>query len=160
MTKTKYYHCVEGDNPFEVEKIWRTLHEGIPPPQLIFSVNDPHSHITYKGIQSMLLPDNQKFTATISAKSAAGNPATLDESDNPITWESSDPNIVSVTPSSDRMSAEIAAAGPVGMAQITVRADADVDPGEIRELAGILEVEVISGEAVTIEVVPGPLEDQ
>ncbi len=64
-----------------------------------------------------VLTDVQKVAASLSFKDAAGNAA---EVSGTPTWTTSDPSILTVTPAADGLSAEIAAVGPLGTAQISV----------------------------------------
>jgi hypothetical protein len=91
------------------------------------------------------LTDVQGVDAAISAVDAKGNPAALDGV--PV-WTPSDP-AVTVTPSPDGLTARIDAVGPLGNFQVTVTADADLGEG-VTELAGILDVEVVASEAVSL----------
>jgi hypothetical protein len=88
----------------------------------------------------------QKVEAAISVLDAKGNPAVVDGA--PV-WAVSNPAGLVLTPATDGLSCSIAAAGPVGTYQVTVNADADLGEG-IKPLVGILDVEVIAGEAVAI----------
>lgn len=94
------------------------------------------------------LTEEQEVDATVEAFSAAGNPAKID---GVPTWTSSDPAIVGVTPSSDGMSAVIFAVGPVGNAQISVEADADLGAG-VRKINQLQDIEVVAAEATSLSV--------
>jgi hypothetical protein len=69
----------------------------------------------------------------------------------PPAWASSNESVLSLTPSEDGMSATGTIAGPVGNAQISVRIDADTSDEGVKELIGTSDVEVVAGEAATIE---------
>lgn len=105
----------------------------------------------------MVLTDNQQVDLTIEARTAKGNVAKLDGV--PV-WEVSDAAIVAITPAADGLSCNVKAVGPVGTAQVVVRADADLDVGEVREVIGTLDIEVVAGEAVVIGVVAGAPTEQ
>ena len=90
---------------------------------------------------------SQFVTATVSAVDARGNPATLD---GPPTWVSSDPALLEVTTSPEG-TARIAAVGPLGNAQVTVSADADLGEGT-RTIGGLLDVSIVAGEAVALTI--------
>lgn len=98
---------------------------------------------------TLALLDNQHCPATIQAVDAAGNPATLPPG--AVTWTSSNPATVTVTPSADGLSSDIAAVGLLGTAQIGV--SVVVDP--TTTLTGTLDVTVTAGAAATIQIVPG-----
>jgi len=89
------------------------------------------------------LHDDKTATATLSAKDSKGNPTTVKAA----TWGSSDPKILTVTPSANGMSAVIAPVGPLGTAQVQF-ADNDVTP----PLTGTADVEVISGAAASVSI--------
>lgn len=100
---------------------------------------------------AFMLADTQEVEARIRAVDARGNDARLDGIPQ---WSSSNEEILLVDADADGMGALIAAVGPLGTAQVQVRVDADLGEGT-RELTGILDVEVVAGEAVAIEIVPG-----
>lgn len=97
------------------------------------------------------LTDEQKVTATVEFKTAAGNAARVDGV--PV-WSSSDESVATVQASDDGLTAVIFA-GAIGVAQIRVDADADLDADETRTITGLLDVEVRPAEAVTAIVVNG-----
>lgn len=93
----------------------------------------------------MKLPDDKTVAASVAFVGAKGNPAVVDGA--PV-WGTDRPDLLSVTAAEDGLSATIAPVGPLGTAQVTVTADADLDEGETRELVVLGSVEVIAGEAV------------
>lgn len=99
----------------------------------------------------MILQDDRKVSLTFSALDARGNPARIDGM--PV-WGSSDESLLLVEASDDGMSAVVTPTGPVGIGQVSVRVDADLGAG-VREVIGLLDVEVVGGEAVSIVIVPG-----
>lgn len=99
---------------------------------------------------TLALTDIQKDNLAIQAVDAAGNPVTLPAG--AVTWTSSNDTVVSVAPSADGMSADIAAVGPLGTAQIGV--SVVVDPTQ-PPLTGSLDVTVGASAAATIQIVPG-----
>ena len=62
-------------------------------------------------------------------------------------WSTDRPDLVTVTAAADGMSAVIAPVGPLGSAQISVDADADLGAG-VTTLTTLGSVEVIAGTAV------------
>lgn len=98
----------------------------------------------------------QKVEAAISVVDAKGNAAVVDGV--PV-WTASDPAGLTLTPAPDGLSCSIAAAGPVGTYQVTLTADADLGAG-ITPLVGILDVNVVAGEAVAIGFALGTPENQ
>lgn len=101
---------------------------------------------TFEGVTNMRITDTQKFSITLDARDAKGNPAALD---GPATFTSSNPDVLAVTPAADGLSAEVVAVGPLGSGQITVVADAKIGP-EVKEITGQIDLEVIAGEATTL----------
>jgi uncharacterized protein YjdB len=104
----------------------------------------------------MILTDTQKVSCTIAPLNAKGNPAPVDGVPE---WSSSNPSVATVTPAADGLSAVVTAVG-IGVAQISVVADADMDAGETRELTGTLDIDVRASEAVTLSITAGAPEEQ
>ena len=92
---------------------------------------------------ALILTDLQKVSLSVSFTSAAGNAAPVDGV--PV-WSSSDELIVSVTASEDGLSAVATTVGPIGLAQVSVTADADMGEG-FKPITGLLDVSVIASEA-------------
>lgn len=83
-----------------------------------------------------------------------GNPAPIDDTV-PPEWFSSNTDIVTVTPDpNDGKKATISAVGPLGTAQVNVRVDVDTSEGT-KPGIGVLDVEVVAGEAALITIEPG-----
>jgi hypothetical protein len=99
------------------------------------------------GVEHMKITASQKFTASIQPVDAKGNPAEVQSGT--VQW--SGPENLTITPSSDGLSAEIAAKGPLGQGQVSVGADADLGEGVVT-ITGVLQVEVIAGQAVSLGV--------
>ena len=97
------------------------------------------------------LTDIQQVTLAITVVDARGNPAKLDGA--PV-WTTSDAALLTVVPSEDGMSCVATAVGPLGTAQVTVTGDALIGEG-VRELFGVLDVEIVASEALNITIVPG-----
>lgn len=91
----------------------------------------------------MQLPDDKKVTATASFTDAKGNAAKVDG--NPV-WGTDRDDLLKVADNGDG-SATIEPVGPLGSAQVTCKADADVGEG-VEELTLLGTVEVIAGKAV------------
>jgi len=100
---------------------------------------------------ALVLTDVQKVALSVSFTNRAGNPAQVDGIPQ---WSSSDPSILTVTASEDGLSAEAVTVGPLGTAQVSVVADADLGEG-VTELTGVLDVEVKPSAAVFALVVAG-----
>lgn len=103
----------------------------------------------------MQLTAIQQVDFTISPKDRKGNPAAVDGV--PV-WASSNPNVASVEPSTDGLSATVKAGVP-GSTVISVTADADLGAGVVN-LAGTADVDVVPAAAETIALEAGPITDQ
>lgn len=99
----------------------------------------------------LILTDEQKVALAVEFKTAAGNPANVDGT--PV-WSSSDDTVVSVEASEDGLSAVAVAVGPLGTAQISCEADADLGEG-VRAITGVIDIEVRAAEAVVAVVAAG-----
>lgn len=100
---------------------------------------------------ALVLTDIQKVSLSITPTSAAGNPAPVDGA--PV-WTSSDESVLTVTASEDGLSAEAVTTGKLGVAQVSVSADADLGEG-VTTITGVLDVEVKASEAVSLAVSAG-----
>ncbi|MGI0075864.1 MAG: hypothetical protein ACREAU_00480 [Nitrosopumilaceae archaeon] len=107
----------------------------------------------FKGVKSMILTNEEKVELGIRGVTAGGKPAHFDGM---TVWESSDPAVVMLEVGDDGLTAS-AIGVTVGTAQISVRGDADLDPGEteFREMVGVLDIRVVEAEAQTIELTTG-----
>lgn len=104
----------------------------------------------------LVLTDTQKATLTLDPRTAKGAPARLDGVPQ---WSSSNPAVATIEPAADGLSAVVRATA-TGTTQINVVADADLDANEVRELTGVLDVEVKASEAVTLGISAGAPEEQ
>ena len=101
-----------------------------------------------------VLTADQKTRVAVSLTDRYGNPATIDGDPR---WESSDPGVVTVSTLDAGRAADVVTVGRPGTAQVTVRCDADAGDG-VRELVGVLDVEVVGGEAVLLALNPAAAE--
>jgi hypothetical protein len=101
---------------------------------------------TITGATTLTLRDNEEFVVTLTAKDAAGNPATFDGAP---TYATDRSDLLSVTPSTDGKSATCKALGPLGSCQVTGTIDADLGPAVV-PLIGRLDVTIVGGPAVTV----------
>jgi hypothetical protein len=99
---------------------------------------------------TLALTDIQHCPLSLVADDGAGNPTTLPAG--AVTWASSNTSIVTVTPSADGMSADVASVGPIGTAQVSV--SVTTDPAQ-SPLTGTLDVSVGASAAATIQIVTG-----
>lgn len=109
--------------------------------------------VTTKNIMSLVLPNDQKVIASITPVDSKGNPAAIDGL---AAWSSSSPDIVTVVNVSvDSLSADVVPGTALGTAQINVTADADLGSG-VTTINGILDVQVVAGQAVGFTIQTGP----
>jgi hypothetical protein len=110
-----------------------------------FTVHLNGATLTFTGDFSMLLPiDKQLLGCTISYVDAAGNAALVDG--DPV-WATDRPDLLSLVPAEGGMGCDIIPVGPLGSAQITVTADADLGEG-MKEILTLGTIECVAGEAV------------
>lgn len=102
-----------------------------------------------------VLKATQQVEINLAVTDRKGNPAKVDGVPN---WLSSALDIVTVHQSPDGMSA-VAVANQIGTAQIRVEADADLGDGVV-PIVGVLDVEVLAGDAAVIVLNPGQPVDQ
>lgn len=95
----------------------------------------------------MMLPTDKTATASATFQDAKGNPAQVQG--NP-TWATDKPDVLDVVDNGDG-TATVTPVGPLGTAQVTCTADADLGDG-VKELVLLGDVEVIAGEAVAGQV--------
>ncbi len=101
----------------------------------------------FLGVNAMILVSQKSRNAVIKPVDAAGNEAQVEN----VVWSTSDSNLLTVTPSTDGLSATFTAVGPIGNAQLTVTADAHIGEG-VTEISGVLDVQIVAGEAVTLQI--------
>lgn len=106
---------------------------------------------TEEGATQVNISSSQKFTASIQPVDAKGNPALVQEGS--VVWGPA-PDFLTLTPSSDGLSCEIAAKGPLGQGQVDVVADADLGEGVVT-IGGTLQVDVVAGQAVSLTINTG-----
>lgn len=100
------------------------------------------------------ITDSQFITLAVSGTTKKGNPAQFDGAP---TWTSSDETILAISEVEGVTRAS--AVGPLGNAQVTVAADADLGEGT-RTIGGVLDVTVAAGEAVMLTITPGVPQEQ
>jgi len=111
--------------------------------------------VTAKGDKmAYTLASGMQVHLKVSYVDAAGNPAAVD---GPVSWDSSDVNVATVTAESDT-TALVKTVGPVGQVQISATADVDLGAG-VKELITPMDLTVAAGEAVAGTIAPvGPAE--
>lgn len=103
----------------------------------------------------LLITTTQKATLTLDPRDAKGNPAKLDGIPE---WSVADTSVATVEVGPGGLTATVVAVA-VGSTQVNVKADARIGP-EVKELAGVLEVQVSSAEAVTLGISAGEPSEQ
>ena len=120
-------------------------------PRIIFSVKTKDG-ILVKDITMLALPDDHKVTVSIQPVDAKGHPATIDGL---AVWTSSNKDIADIANvSPDSLSAEVIPGTLLGTCQINVQADADLGSG-ITNITGVLDVQVVGGQAVGFTIQTG-----
>jgi hypothetical protein len=137
---------------------WALTHAPGPVPQqpvIRFTVRTSEG-VTVQGEKLMLLlTDTQKVALSIAVVDAKGVPAKIDGIP---AWEVSDPNVGSIAVAEDGLSA-VFSAGLPGTCQASVTADADLGEGVVT-IAGVIDFEVVAGQAVAVTITAGAPEEQ
>lgn len=100
---------------------------------------------------TLVLTDMQKVALAVSFVDGAGNPAPVDGA--PV-WATSDTALLDVVAAADGLSAVATAVGPLGTAQVSVTADADLGSG-VETLVGTLDVNIVPDKAVSVNIAAG-----
>jgi hypothetical protein len=105
-------------------------------------------------LMGVSISDVQKVSLSISVTDAAGNPAPVD---GVPSWSSNDPSnsVVSLAPATDGLTCEVSAVGPLGAAQVTVSADADLGEGVQTITSSPFDVEVVASQATNLGISAG-----
>lgn len=106
--------------------------------------------------EKVKMTNSQQATASITPVDKKGQPASVDGI--PV-WASSDETIITVEPAVDGMSALVKAVGPLGSANVSVTADADLGTG-VTSIFGTLAVTITQGQAVGITITLGEASEQ
>ncbi len=107
-------------------------------------------------VTMLTLTDIQRCALTIRPVDARGNPAPVEGAP---TWGLSDPALLDLQVAADGLSATVLARGPLGTGQVRVDADADLGAG-VQTITGLLDVEVVASQAVSLEIATGTPENQ
>jgi len=87
-----------------------------------------------------VMTDTQKLSATITPEDANGNTVPIPDGDS-VVWTSSDPTVVTVTPSVDGLSAVCASVGKVGSVTINVVINnSATPPAAVASASGTIQV--------------------
>lgn len=99
-----------------------------------------------------------KCLVTLHPADSNNQPAAIDQTDHPVQVTSSDPTIVEVSDvAADGLSFQLHFRS-AGSAQVSIDVDADLDPGELRELIDTIDVTVVpphAPEAATLGITIG-----
>jgi len=97
----------------------------------------------------MQLPDDKSVSATVAFADAKGNAAQVQGAPS---WTVDPPDsVVTMAGAADGLSATFTPVGPLGSAQVSVSADADLGDG-VTTITGLGTIEVIAGTAVTASI--------
>jgi hypothetical protein len=98
---------------------------------------------------ALQLHDSEQVSVVVEALDAEGNEAAAT-----TTWESSDDTVASVRDTGAGSATITASPGAGGLGNATIRAIVtDTSDGDTH--VGTLEVEVVAGDAVTVNIIPG-----
>ena len=100
--------------------------------------------VEFQGDFAMLLPVDKKVSATVLFTDAAGNAAGVEGI--PV-WGTDRPDLLSIEVDPAGYAATITPLGPLGSAQVTVSADADLGEGVV-PLVVLGQLDIIAGQAV------------
>jgi hypothetical protein len=104
------------------------------------------------------LTDSQQVDVTFQAVDKKGNPAPIDPNSPPV-WATDNPNILALSPTPDGKTCTVKAVGVLGTAKVQLTVDADPS-ANVSNIIGILDVNVIGGSAVMVNLVPGTPTEQ
>lgn len=107
-------------------------------------------------IMAFEMSASQQVEVTLEAKDKKGNPAKVDGIPE---WSTDNSDVLALTPAADGKSCVVAAAGPLGVGSVTLKADADMGAGVV-ELIGTLEVTITAGQATVVTLTPGEPTEQ
>ena len=113
------------------------------------AVRTPEFLSSRKGIPIMAieLPATHEVNLSVEFRDRRGNPATAQ---GPLEWSTDNVDLLALTPSDDGLACQVSAVGPLGMAVVTLQADADLGEGVVH-IVGSMEVTVTAGTAVVVE---------
>jgi hypothetical protein len=116
-----------------------------PQPRVLVRLSFGRTSLSFEGDFTMQLPDDSQVHADVTYVDKKGNPATIDGTP---TWSTDRPDLIAIVAAADGFSADIAAVGPLGSAQVVVDADADLGAGVV-SVKTLGTIEVIGGQATT-----------
>lgn len=134
----------------QILRLLKALAGGDPPVRFLVGPVESRNPTQGTFHMALTMTDIQHTSATIQEKDAAGNPVPADFP-TPPTWTSSDPTIVTVSPSADGSNADIATTGKLGNAQVTVEGVT----AKGKTIRGIGDITVVTSDATTVEIAFG-----
>jgi hypothetical protein len=102
-----------------------------------------------KATLMLTLTDAQGVVLRIQAVDKKGNPAGSGGLDGVPKWTESDATVLTLTPSDDGMTCQVASTGKIGTSQVTCSATLK---GSATEITGTLDVNVVPGDAIAINI--------
>ena len=102
-------------------------------------------------VSKMFLKVSQSLPLFVAFVDAKGNVATVDGAP---AWAVSDESLATLVVAADGLSAVIMPVGPLGSFKVQVKADADLGGG-VKEILGELDIELVGGEAVAVNISAG-----
>jgi hypothetical protein len=105
----------------------------------------------FKKVEHMFLKVSEKLPLSLVIKDSQGNPAKVDVAPK---WSLSDESLAALEVSEDGLSAVLVPSGSLGSFAVQALVDADLGEG-VKELLGELLVDLVSGEAVSVEISAG-----
>lgn len=117
--------------------------------RIIFIITEPDG--SKMEVSQMFLKVSQKIKLGIEIKDKFGNPAQIDGK--PV-FALSDETLADMVVTEDGLSCDITPKGPVGALKVQAKCDADLGEG-VKEILGELDLDLIAGEAVTVELKAG-----
>lgn len=105
---------------------------------------------------ALILTDAQQVSLTVKPVNKAGNEAPVEG----VEWSSSDTSVIEVVADAENpLSAVVKTTGKIGNAQVKFACDARIGEG-VSPLLSTLDVQVIPGEAVNVEINAGTPTDR
>jgi len=101
-------------------------------------------------IMAFTMSSSQQTDVSVVFLDKAGNPAQVDGVPE---WMVDNPNVLAINPGIDGLSCRVAAVGPLGLAKVTLTADADLGEG-VTAVVGFLDIEITAGQAATVQLNP------
>lgn len=102
-------------------------------------------------VSKMFLKVTQKLPLFVAFTDAKGNVASVDGAPS---WAVSDPSLATLEVGEDGLSAVVVPVGVLGSFKVQVKADADLGEG-LKEIIGEMDIDLMGGEAVAVNISAG-----